>query len=352
MPQNKASLSKATYQGSDMGIKAQSVLSPIVEETGRNPPPPIAAEFENLRDLVIRNTHQMEEMRVWMKKVEEDRNSDRKEFKSMLLDVHLKSVTGSCDRGPGLPSPRSESIHLTHGDRSINTNRESPLLPTLSHFPNFTQVTPPPPTNYSYSSTYRPTECTYEHKSWPEFPLFTDKDIHGWLYRVEQLLEFYNTSPDKRVRMASLFLDEKPLQWYRWSVTEKGGPLEWDEFVQGLVSMYDPSHTISYEGEPSKLKQEGLSYDDYQAEFMRLSHHVHGLSCSYLMNFKFEVMAKKPTTVGETMRLAKLEEEKTSAIKKSSKGGTTKGFATISTGSYNGSGVVTKPNTSSNNVAS
>lgn len=107
----------------------------------------------------------------------------------------------------------------------------------------------------SYSYHHRTEENTYQqHKPWPEFPLFTDKDVHGWLYRVEQLLEFYNTGLEQRVRMATLYLDEKPLQCYRWSVTVKGGPLEWEEFVRELISMYDPSFIINYDGELSKLK--------------------------------------------------------------------------------------------------
>lgn len=44
------------------------------------------------------------------------------------------------------------------------------------------------------------------------------------------------------------------------------------------MCMYDPSYTVSYDRELSKLKQEGMSNDDYQAELMPLSHHVHSLT--------------------------------------------------------------------------
>lgn len=202
----------------------------------------------------------------------------------------------------------------------------------------------------------RPVDNIYQHKPRQEFLLFMGKDIHGWLYRVEQLLEFDNTSADQRVRMAALYLDEKPLQWYRWTMTNKGGPIDWEEFVRGLISIYDPSYTISYNGELSKLKQEGMRYDDYQAEFMQLSHHVHGLTHTYKMNcfisglretVKYEVMAKKPTTLVEAMRLAKLEEEKTAALRKSAKGNSHKEVNNNFGGATFGVLSTQKPNTTS-----
>lgn len=128
MPQNRTSSSKTSDQGSDISIRAQPILSPIIVESGNTtPPPPLATEFEYLRDLVIRNTHQMK-IQAQMKKPEDDRYSDREEFKSLLMDIQLKSRVGSCDRGPGSPSPRSDSVHASYGERSITHNREGPLF--------------------------------------------------------------------------------------------------------------------------------------------------------------------------------------------------------------------------------
>lgn len=78
-----------------------------------------------------------------------------------------------------------------------------------------------------------------------------------------------------------------------------------------------------------------MSCDNYQAEFMRLSHHVHSLTQTYKMNcfisglryaVKYEVMAKNLTTMVEAMRLVWLEEEKNAALKNSSKSNAYKGF--------------------------
>lgn len=145
---------------------------------------------------------------------------------------------------------------------------------------------------------------------------------------MEQLLEFYGVSLDQKVRMAALYLEKKPLQWYRWSVSEKGGPLDWHEFERGLISLYDSTKTLEYAGKLSKLKQEGNNYDDYQPEFIRLSHHVHGLAQDYLIScfisgprdqMKHEIEAKGPQTVNAAMWLAKLEEDKNSAIRRTAR---------------------------------
>lgn len=48
-------------------------------------------------------------------------------------------------------------------------------------------------------------------KSRPEFPKFSGKDIHEWLYRVEQMMEFYSIKEeDQKVRLAALHLEKGP----------------------------------------------------------------------------------------------------------------------------------------------
>lgn len=63
----------------------------------------------------------------------------------------------------------------------------------------------------------------------------------------------------------------------------------------------------------------------HQDELMRLSHNVHGLSEEFLISYfvsglkdtiKFELIAKHPTAIIEAMLLAKVEDEKETALKK------------------------------------
>lgn len=67
-------------------------------------------------------------------------------------------------------------------------------------------------------------------------------------------------------------------------LAKRGGALDWHEFERGLISLYDSTKTLEYAGKLSKLKQEGNNYDDYQPEFIRPSHHVHGLAQDYLIS--------------------------------------------------------------------
>lgn len=94
-----------------------------------------------------------------------------------------------------------------------------------------------------------------------------------------------------------------------------------------------------------------MSYDKYQAEFMRLSHHVYGLTHTYKMNcfisglrdvVTYEVMAKNTATMVAVMRLAKLEGEKSNVLNKSSKGNVYKGFLGGTGGTQSGVGAPQK----------
>lgn len=76
----------------------------------------------------------MEEVQGWMRKAEEDRNNNREEFKSLLMDLQHKVVCGSGDRGPGPPLFGSESVQFSTEERLLNPSREGPLLPTPPQF--------------------------------------------------------------------------------------------------------------------------------------------------------------------------------------------------------------------------
>lgn len=106
----------------------------------------------------------------------------------------------------------------------------SPLFPTTHHtqppiFPAAPYSQPTvPPLNHLFSSL----------KPRPEFPLFTGKEVYNWIFRVEQLLDYYEVPPDQRMRNAALYLEEEPLQWFRWWVKAKGYT-HWGEFMTALA---------------------------------------------------------------------------------------------------------------------
>lgn len=73
--------------------------------------------------------------------------------------------------------------------------------------------------------------------------------MQGWVYRVEQLLDYFNIGVERQVRMTALYLVEGPLAWYRWVIRSIGRPISWWEFINGLDAMYGKSPTVDYFGD-------------------------------------------------------------------------------------------------------
>lgn len=73
-------------------------------------------------------------------------------------------------------------------------------------------------------------ESSYSNRSRPSFPIFSGKDDQGWLYRMEQLLDYFNITGDQRVKIAVIFLEEGSSDWYKWKPQSKGEFLSWDKF--------------------------------------------------------------------------------------------------------------------------
>lgn len=61
------------------------------------------------------------------------------------------------------------------------------------------------------------------HRPQPNFPTFSGEDVYRWLYRLEQLLDYFNIIAEQRVKMAVLYLENAPLAWYKWRVRTKEG---------------------------------------------------------------------------------------------------------------------------------
>lgn len=69
-------------------------------------------------------------------------------------------------------------------------------------------------------------------------------------------------------------------------------------------------------------------FSEYQSEFMKLSHHVDGLSEEFLVicfisglkkELRYELLMKAPPTVAVAIRLAKLEEKKLAAVRRNAR---------------------------------
>jgi len=47
-----------------------------------------------------------------------------------------------------------------------------------------------------------------------EFPKFWGEDVQGWIYKCEQFFEVDNMEEGMKVRVASIHLSDKALQWH------------------------------------------------------------------------------------------------------------------------------------------
>lgn len=150
---------------------------------------------------------------------------------------------------------------------------------------------------------------------------------------MEQMFDYCNIQSKQQVKVVVMHLEGVSLQCYRWLLRTKRRPLLWGDFERGLMAMYDEQTMSDYSEELSKLKQEGYNYDHYQTKFMRFSYQVPDLPENYLISCfisglreaaKYEHISKKPSTMIEARRLAKVE-EKAAAIRKSQRPPYTRG---------------------------
>lgn len=123
---------------------------------------------------------------------------------------------------------------------------------------------------------------------------------------------------ESKVALAQIYLDGKADQWYQ-GFQEEVGIIGWDRFVKEILARYDGVDQDPYE-EFKKLKQVN-SVSEYQDEFDRLKsilvarngHYSEEFSVSNFVSglrheIKYMVKLLKPTTLADTISLAKMQE--------------------------------------------
>lgn len=76
-----------------------------------------------------------------------------------------------------------------------------------------------------------------------DFSHFSDADLVGWLYKVNQFFAYYNTRPEHRFLITSFHLEGKVVPWFR-DLEEFGELTSWVAFTYALqfcfeVAFYD-----------------------------------------------------------------------------------------------------------------
>ena len=49
-----------------------------------------------------------------------------------------------------------------------------------------------------------------------EVPRFDGTYVSGWIFKIEQFFQFYNTPDDQRILISSFYLDGPALSWFKW----------------------------------------------------------------------------------------------------------------------------------------
>jgi len=73
-----------------------------------------------------------------------------------------------------------------------------------------------------------------------EFSKFWEEDVQGWIYKCEQFFEVDNIEEGMKVRVASIHLSEKALQWHQSFMRSRGGELwpQWEEYKTAILSRF------------------------------------------------------------------------------------------------------------------
>ncbi|XP_048596340.1 uncharacterized protein LOC106362703 [Brassica napus] len=148
------------------------------------------------------------------------------------------------------------------------------------------------------------------------FPMFDGSELKEWIYRCEQFFSIDSTPPELKVRLASLHMTSKALQWHHSYIANRYNqfPL-WPEYVAAISDRFsklfdDPlSELVS-------LKQGNDTIDEYLDKFDCAMNRItltpaHALSI-FLTNMHqhlaLHVRQFKVDTVPEAAKIAKLHE--------------------------------------------
>ncbi|XP_028065295.1 uncharacterized protein LOC114268339 [Camellia sinensis] len=157
------------------------------------------------------------------------------------------------------------------------------------------------------------------------FPKFSGDDPTGWIYKAEQYFDFKNVAPDQQAQLASFYLEGIALQWLRW-LTKFKGPLTWNELTKAVLLRFGPTDYDDPSEALTRLKQTS-TVAAYQEAFEKLSHRVDELPERYMIgcfiaglcdDIRLDVKLKQPSTLADTIRAARLIEERNTLQKRGS----------------------------------
>nr|CAD1839913.1 unnamed protein product [Ananas comosus var. bracteatus] len=155
-------------------------------------------------------------------------------------------------------------------------------------------------------------------------------DLKGWMYRCEQFFEIDGTEEDAKVKLATIHLEGRALQWHQVYMKSRltRSPPTWEEYVSALNTRFGVDLYDDPMAELKELKQTG-SVMEYQDKFDALLNRVvlteeYAISC-FLSGLKDEIQIPvrmfQPRSLQRALSLAKLQELAVDSRNKFYKGG-------------------------------
>lgn len=114
------------------------------------------------------------------------------------------------------------------------------------------------------------------------FSSIKEIDSARWFYRVEQFFAYHQTHPNQWIHIASIHLEGKALQWFRWM--DRSGAIEgWSDFPQSLNVRFCPSGYNEPIGLLARLWKT-TTVQQYQDQFENLANGIEGLNEAFMVS--------------------------------------------------------------------
>ncbi|XP_071728193.1 uncharacterized protein [Rutidosis leptorrhynchoides] len=151
-----------------------------------------------------------------------------------------------------------------------------------------------------------------------EFPKFDGTDVKGWIYRSKQFFLADQVEDDDKVRIASIHMQGRALNWHQQFVRLNGEDVEWALYETAIQKRFGSSIDDPL-SELKKLKQTG-TVEEYHDKFEYLLNKVeisekHAVSLflgGLRKDIELSVRMFKPKSLEDAYSLAKLQEDMTS----------------------------------------
>ncbi|GJU46257.1 retrotransposable element Tf2 [Tanacetum coccineum] len=184
-----------------------------------------------------------------------------------------------------------------------------------------------------------------------DFPKFSGDDVKGWIYRCNQFFQLDNVADNQKVKIASIHLHDKALDWHRNFERRNGLEVTWERYSEEVLQRFgpiveDPMADLKNLRQTSTIK---VYQDEFDALLSKVDITESQAVSMFLggMNTDIAMMVRmfKPRTLSDTYCLANLQEATNESRIKSKPVYTSyRNVSSTSSGSYGGGNV-----TSSNN---